>query len=73
MNEKEYDTAMEPYWSRMWWNVRHVFDRNATNPYLASEEHGVDDARTGFQDLFHSIKNIWKESRRLKGKSKWIP
>lgn len=72
LTQKEYDAAMEPYYQRLQWNLKHLFDSKEHNPFLDKEEHGVAEERTGFQDLFHSIKNVVKESRRLRGKSKWI-
>ena len=73
LTQVAYDAKMKPFIERRDWNWSHLLDFKTPNPYTASEEHGVDEPRIAIVDLFHSIKNVWKESRRLQGKSKWIP
>lgn len=72
MDQDAYDKAMEPFIARRDWNFAHLFDFKTPNPYTGSEVHGVSEPRIAIVDLLHSIKNVWKESRRLKGHSKWI-
>ena len=72
MTDDEYNAAMKPFLDRRAWNWAHLFDFKTPNPYTGKEEHGVKEPRIAIVDLFHSIKNVWKESRRLKGHSKWI-
>ena len=72
LSKEQYKAAMQPYWDRLSWNWRHLLDQDA-NPYVAAGEGDAKPkTRTGREDLFHSIKNIWKESRRLRGHSKWV-
>lgn len=66
MTRKEYDAKMQPYRDRFWWNMHHLFSVEI-NPYVAKGEgDALPKNRTGMEDLFHSIKNLWVESGRLK-------
>ena len=50
---------MNKYWQRFFWNVRNLFN-NEPNPYVLNGEDGLlPKRRTAFEDLFHSIKNLW--------------
>lgn len=73
MTEAQYNEAMKPFIERRDWNYAHLLDFKTPNPYTGDEAHGVKDQRIAIVDITHSIKNVWKESRRLQGKSKWIP
>jgi hypothetical protein len=46
--------------ARVKWNLAHLFDRKSVNPYVAAGEDDLKPKqRTGWEDLFHSIKNLW--------------
>ena len=57
---------MKPFYDRVKWNLRHLFDFKTPNPYVGLEEHGTDKPRIAIVDLGHSLVNVWKEWRRLK-------
>lgn len=51
-------------WLRFTWNVRNLFSRDH-NPFVASGEGGFKGAkRTAFEDLFHSLENVYRVWRR---------
>ncbi len=50
-------------WARVRWNLAHLFS-NDPNPYvLAGEDDLKPKRRTGWEDLFHSIKNLWAHTK----------
>ena len=66
MTQDEYDKAMQPFRDRYQWNLDHMFTSDI-NPCVAAGEGGAKPKnRTAFQDYFHSLKNLYVESRRLK-------
>lgn len=51
-------------WDRFTWNIRHLFSR-AYNPFVLDGEGGMKPkSRTGFEDLFHSLENLYRVWRR---------
>ena len=67
MTEDEYDIAMKPFRDRFQWDKDHFFDRKSYNPFVAAGEGDAKPKnRTGFQDYFHALKNLYVESRRIK-------
>jgi hypothetical protein len=50
-------------WARVGWNFAHLLS-NKANPYVLAGEDGLNPKRrTGWEDLFHSIKNLWAHTK----------
>ena len=57
---------MKQHFDRLWWDIAHLFS-NEANPYVLNGQGGFTGARrTGFEDLFHALKNIPVEYMRMR-------
>ena len=51
-------------WGRVWWNLTHLLSP-AFNPYvLTGSGDLLPKKRTGLEDLFHSIEDVYREWQR---------
>lgn len=59
-------TKFKPYWDRFVWDVKHLFDRKAINPYVAAGEGDLKPKnRTAVEDIGHAVKNLKVEAERI--------
>lgn len=66
MPDESFGEKMEPFVERLRWDFEHLFDRKSFNPWVtAGEGDSKPKNRTGFEDLFHALKNIPVEALRI--------
>jgi len=65
--ECKNDPRMKPYFDRLEWDKKHLWDFKSYNPYISTPEGDLKPKnRTGMQDYGHALKNIGVEWKRLK-------